>query len=271
MLVASSLREATRALADEHAPAVLCAHCGAEVAPARVSSVGLARCAGCQRFLDLDPLLPPRPVPPPPEEIALPPPARPPEHAAPLLLRRDAPFPMPEGATVEDQLERLELKVPDSIGRNIVAPLFGLVALGAGVNLALSSKVSVELGATTIAIAAVCGLAAWAGAQSRRYFRADAHGLSTGSAPIPWLRGPGIRVPRLTELFVERNWTQADKHRYRFIWELYARTDRGEKVAVLEGGLDPILVHWLGQRLAQRLGAKLTPAADPEPSDGVAR
>lgn len=248
---------------------MLCAHCGAEVDVGRVSAVGLACCPGCQRYLDLDPLLPPRPAPPPPEEVAVPPPPRPPGRSAPLLMRRDAPFPMPEHATVEDRPEHLVLRIPESVGRHMLAPVFGTIGLGAAAALALASSVSVPFGVASIAVAVACGLGAAAASGSRRYFRADAQGLRTGAAPIPGLGGLGVRVPRVRELFVERNWTAVRRGRYRFIWELYARTEKGGRVPILEGAPDPILVHWLGQRLAARLGAKLTPAVDPEGGEGA--
>lgn len=250
------------AASQSSAPKVLCANCGVEVPLGAVGPCGIASCKGCGKILDLDPILPARPVPAPEPDVAVP--ARWDEQpvAAPLLLRRDAPFPMPQKAEVVDVAEHLTLSIPDTLDRLPLAAALGAVGL-AGITAFLigygrGTQFSLPLALAVIAAAYLVLQAV----VNSRHFRADASGLHTRTGPLPWLRR-SLKQEGVTELFVERNWTEAGRGRYRFIWELYARTPTDPKVPLFEGGSDPVLVHWLGQRLAKRLGAKFSPARGP--------
>lgn len=236
---------------------MLCANCGGEVSVLRAGRLGLARCPGCRRLLDFDPLLPARAPPGPQPEVLVPPNPRP----ARLGLRRDAPFPMPEDARARETPEALTLAVPELLGRFPVAAVAGCLGLGA-LAFALATSGASAFNALAPAVAAVSSYLLVQAAVNRRVFRADASGLTVGTGPLPWLRR-ARRFGALRELFAERNWTEGSASAFRFTWELGARTASGERVALIEGASDPLLVHWLGQRLAERLGIRFTPAKDP--------
>lgn len=223
----------------------------------RVGRLGLARCPGCQRLLDFDPLLPARAVPRPQPEVDVPQAPRP----APLGLRRDAPFPMPEDATVEESPEALTLAVPALLGRFPAAAVAGWLGLGA-VAYALATSGATALNAFGAAVAAASSWLLVQAAVKRRVFRAGSTGLEVSTGPLPLL-GRTRRFKELRELFAERNWTEGAATAFRFRWELCARTASGERVALLEGARDPLVVHWLGQRLAARLGIRFIPAKEP--------
>lgn len=238
-------------------PTVLCANCGGEVPRLRVGRLGLARCPGCGRLLDFDPLLPARAPPRPEFEVAVPHQPQP----APLGLRRDAPFPMPEDAVVRETPEALTLAVPELLGRFPVAAVAGWLGLGT-LAFALATSGAASFNWLAAAVAALSSYLLVQAAVNRRVFRADADGLEVGTGPLPWLKRTR-RFGALRELFAERNWTEGTASAFRFTWELAARTAAGKKVLLIEGASDPVLVHWLGQRLAERLGIGFTPAKDP--------
>jgi hypothetical protein len=184
------------------------------------------------------------------------------EGLAPLLLRRDAPFPMPESAEAEQRPGQLTLRVPDNVGRFPMAAVLGALGLGT-VFYALATAVGdigFNLGVTVTTLASA--YLVMQAVVNQRHFHIDASGLHSSAGPLPWLR-PELHLTGIEELFVERNWTEDGRTSYRFIWELYARTSTAPRVSLLEGASDPVLVHWLGQELAAQLGVRFSPAKDP--------
>jgi hypothetical protein len=206
------------------------------------------------RVLDLDPILPPRPV---PVADVVSPGIR----AAPLQLRRDAPFPMPLEAERKATEAALVLSIPDGVGRLPVAATVGAIGLAA-VTYALGSvsgpvPFNPGIAATTAAGAYLVMQAV----VNRRVFTVDDEGLHVRVGPLPWLRR-ALHVPEVLELFVERNWTEDGRHAYRFIWELFARTRAAGRVALLENAGDAVMVHWLAEQLANRLNVPWRPASE---------
>lgn len=243
---------------------VACGYCGAELSVFAGGAAAVAPCPTCGRLLDLAPFLTDRP--PIPSELEAPTrrlePSVP-RVQAPLMLRQDAPFPMPLGAQCVETPDRVEVRLPDRLNRLPVAATIGGVGLVMVALFALSARSVPPLTLALAAWVAFSGYLLAQGLVNRRVFRAGKGELAVVTRPLPWFRG-WVQVRDVRALVIERNWTPAGRGSYRFIWELYARPAAGQKVPILEGARDAVLVGWLAHRLASALGVPVEPAAGPE-------
>lgn len=242
---------------------VACGFCGAELSIYAGGEAAAAPCPTCARILDLAPFLPDR-APPPPEPE--PPPLSlfsiGPKARAPLMVRQDAQFPMPSVARCVEAPGRLEVRLPDKLDRLPIAASIGAAGLLMAVLFVFTARAPFQLGAGLGGWVAVSGYLVLQALLNWRVFRVEGPELRVLTGPLPWLRG-GVRSRDVRALVVERNWTSSGRNAYRFIWELYARTGAGEKLALLENCSDAVCVGWLAQRLAAALGVPVEPAADP--------
>lgn len=242
---------------------VACGSCGAELSVHAGGQAAVAPCPTCARMLDLAPFLPDRAPPPPEPEIPV---VRfdldRPRARAPLMVRQDAPFPMPLEAQCVESEGRVEVRLPDRLNRLPIAAIMGGVGLVMVLLFALSARAVPRWGLGLVGWVAVSGYLLAQGLVNRRVFRARKGEVTIVTRPLPWFRGWTI-ARDVRALVVERNWTEAGRGSYRFIWELYAREAKGQKVPLLEGAGDAVLVGWLAQRLASAMGVPVEPAAGP--------
>lgn len=179
-----------------------------------------------------------------------------------IHLRSDLPYPMPQKARASVWGDAVTVSIPDSTDRWSLGAWAGALFLVVGILMTFGSRDGG--GPWSWAMVVTSAYAILQSLLNRRTWSATAQELRYGVGPLPWFRARG-RLTGVKQLELERNWTEShDRARpYVFIWELYARTAKNEKVALLEGMRDPVVTHWVAQQLAKKLGVPLVPPRPP--------